>query len=90
MSQHCLVLDGVYRRTDGEPVFVGVLTPIDVQLQAPLHKIITRLMKMLTRRDASRCAHETTPERRRRPATAFSGCESPLQTAETAPNRSGF
>jgi len=50
MSLHCLVLDGVYRRTDGEPVFVAVPAPTDEQLQALLHRIITRLMKMLTRR----------------------------------------
>jgi len=47
---HCLVLDGVYRRTDGEPVFVAVPAPTDEQLQALLHRIITRLMKLLTRR----------------------------------------
>jgi len=47
---HCLVLDGVYRRTDGEPVFVEVPAPTDEDLQALLHKIITRLMKLLTRR----------------------------------------
>ncbi|MEO6623376.1 MAG: transposase [Burkholderiaceae bacterium] len=47
---HCLVLDGVYRRTDGEPVFVLADSPIDEALQALPHKIITRLMKLLTRR----------------------------------------
>ena len=47
---HCLVLDGVYRRTDGEPVFVEVPAPTDEALQALLHKIISRLMKLLTRR----------------------------------------
>ena len=45
-----LVLDGVYRRTDGEPVFVEVPAPSDEALQALLHKIISRLMKLLTRR----------------------------------------
>ena len=40
---HCLVLDGVYRRTDGEPVFVEVTAPTDEALQALLHKIIGRL-----------------------------------------------
>ena len=40
---HCLVLDGVYRRTDGEPVFVEVPAPTDAALQALLHKIIGRL-----------------------------------------------
>ena len=48
---HCLVLDGMYRRTDGEPVFVEVPAPTDEDLQALLHKIIGRLMKLLTRRD---------------------------------------
>ena len=47
---HCLVLDGVYRRTDGEPVFVEGPAPTDEALQALLHKIIARLMKLLTRR----------------------------------------
>ena len=47
---HCLVLDGVYRRTDGEPVFVEVPAPTDEALQALLHMIIGRLMKLLTRR----------------------------------------
>ena len=50
---HCLVLDGVYRRgTDGEPVFVEVPAPSDEALQAVLHKIITRILKLLTRRGA--------------------------------------
>ena len=45
------MLDGVYRiGTDGEPVFVEVATPTDQALQAVLHKIITRTMKLLTRR----------------------------------------
>ncbi len=47
---HCLVLDGVYRRTDGEPAFVEVPAPTDEALQVLLHKIIGRLMKLLTRR----------------------------------------
>jgi len=48
---HCLVLDGVYRcDTDGEPVFVEVPAPTDEALQTVLHKVITRLMKLLTRR----------------------------------------
>ena len=47
---HCLVLDGVYRRgTDGTPEFVEVPAPTDEALQAVLHKIITRTMKLLTR-----------------------------------------
>ena len=44
------MLDGVYRRTDGEPVFVEVPAPTDEALQALLYKIIARLMKLLTRR----------------------------------------
>ena len=48
---HCLVLDGVYRRgADGVPEFVEVPAPTDAALQTVLHKIITRLMKLLTRR----------------------------------------
>ncbi len=47
---HCLVLDGVYRRTDGEPVFVEAAAPTDEALRALLHKIIGRLMKLLTLR----------------------------------------
>ncbi|MBC7941459.1 MAG: transposase [Chitinophagaceae bacterium] len=48
---HCLVLDGVYRRgTDGAPAFVEVPAPTDAALQTVLHKIITRMMKLLTRR----------------------------------------
>ena len=48
---HCLVLDGVYRRgIDGAPEFVEVPEPTDEALQAVLHKIITRTMKLLTRR----------------------------------------
>lgn len=47
---HCLVLDGVYRRTDGEPVFVEVPAPSDEALQSLLRKIIGPLMKLLTRR----------------------------------------
>jgi Putative transposase len=50
---HCLVLDGVYRRgSHGEPVFVEVPAPSDEALQAVLHKIITRILKLLTRRGA--------------------------------------
>jgi hypothetical protein len=48
---HCLVLDGVYRPgADGTPEFVEAPAPTDVVLQAVLHKIITRTMKLLTRR----------------------------------------
>ena len=47
---HCLVLDGVYRRTDGGPVFVEIPAPTDEALQALPHKIIGRLMNLLTRR----------------------------------------
>ncbi len=40
----------MYRRTDGEPVFVEAAAPTDEALRALLHKIIGRLMKLLTRR----------------------------------------
>ena len=44
------MLDEVYRHTDGEPLFVEVPALTDEQLLAVLHKIIGRLMKLLTRR----------------------------------------
>ena len=45
------MLDGVYRRgADGVPEFVEVPEPTDEALQSVLHKIITRLMGLLTRR----------------------------------------
>ena len=50
---HGLVQGGVYRRTDGEPVFVEVPAPSDDALQALLHKIIGRLDVVA---DPPRCA----------------------------------
>ena len=48
---HCLVLDGVYWcGADGVPVFVEAGAPSDDELHALLQTVITRLMKMLTRR----------------------------------------
>jgi len=47
---HCRVLDGVYWRTDGGPVFVQADSPTGEELRALLHKIIRRLMKLLARR----------------------------------------
>ena len=45
------MLDGVYRRgAEGEPLFVQVPAPADEALQAVLHRIITRTMKLLNRR----------------------------------------
>ena len=46
---HCLVLDGVYRRTGGKPVFQAARAPTGEALQGLLEKIIVRLMKRLTR-----------------------------------------
>jgi hypothetical protein len=46
---HCLVLDGVYRRTGGEPIFEEVRAPSRDELQGLLDTIIARLLKMLTR-----------------------------------------
>ncbi|MGH8480817.1 MAG: transposase zinc-binding domain-containing protein, partial [Gammaproteobacteria bacterium] len=46
---HCLVL-GVYRTTEGLPVFHEVGAPTAEQLQTLLARIITRLMKFLTRK----------------------------------------
>lgn len=43
-------LDGRYLRgIDGTPEFVEVPEPIDEALQAVLHQLINRLMKLLTR-----------------------------------------
>ena len=39
------------RSADGTPEFVEASAPSDEALQAVLHKIITRLMKLLTRRE---------------------------------------
>ena len=48
---HCLVLDGVYRcGADGAPVRAEASAPTDEALHAVLHKIITHMMKLLTRR----------------------------------------
>jgi hypothetical protein len=44
---HCLVLDGVYRRTEGQPIFDAARAPTDDELASLLDKIIARLMKML-------------------------------------------
>ena len=46
---HCLLLDGVYRITEGVPVFHPVRAPTTEQLQALLTRIIKRLMRLLTR-----------------------------------------
>jgi hypothetical protein len=46
---HCLVLDGVYRRTEGEPSFDEARAPTGDELAGLLDQIIARLMKMLTR-----------------------------------------
>jgi hypothetical protein len=46
---HCLVLDGVYQRTEGEPDFQEARAPTRAELEGLLDKIIARLMKMLTR-----------------------------------------
>jgi hypothetical protein len=42
----------VYRLTAGEPVFVLVAAPTDEDIQALLHKIITHIARLLTRRYA--------------------------------------
>jgi hypothetical protein len=46
---HCLVLDGVYRRTEGEPDFQEARAPTCAELQGLLDKIIARLLRRLTR-----------------------------------------
>jgi hypothetical protein len=48
---HCLVLDGVYRDgADDSPAFIEADAPTDDALHALLQTVITRLMKLLTRR----------------------------------------
>ena len=44
---HCLVLDGVYQRTEGDSVFQEACAPNAAKLQGLLAKIITRLMRVL-------------------------------------------
>jgi hypothetical protein len=46
---HCLVLDRVVRRTEGEPDFQEARAPSRAEFEGLLNKIIARLMKMLTR-----------------------------------------
>ena len=46
---HCLVLDGVYRRTPGGPLFQAARAPTLDELQALLSRIVTRLLRRLTR-----------------------------------------
>ena len=49
---HCLMLDGVYRLTDGAPVFQAVPAPTPEQLQTLLTRIIQRVLRVLTRKGA--------------------------------------
>jgi len=44
-----LPLDGVYRRTEGEPDFQEARAPARAELEGLLDKIIARLLNMLTR-----------------------------------------
>jgi hypothetical protein len=46
---HCLVLDGVYRTTEGVPVFHAVRAPTAGEPQPVLNPIIKRLIEFLTR-----------------------------------------
>ena len=46
---HALVLDGVYQITAEGAVFIEATGPSPAQLQTLLHKIIKRIMKLLTR-----------------------------------------
>ncbi len=47
---HALVLDGPYSTADeGAPAFIEALAPSSAQLQTLLHKIIRRILKLLTR-----------------------------------------
>jgi hypothetical protein len=46
---HCPVLDGVYRNCNGVPVFHEAAAPSTDELEAMLLKIVTRIMRLLTR-----------------------------------------
>jgi Putative transposase/Transposase zinc-binding domain len=46
---HCLVLDGVYRISEGEVLFQEARAPTPAELQGLLVKIITRILRLLTR-----------------------------------------
>jgi putative transposase len=46
---HCLVLEGVYRNCNGVSVFHEAVAPSTDELEAVLLKIITRIMRLLTR-----------------------------------------
>jgi hypothetical protein len=46
---HCLVLDGVYRSSEGEPLFHEARAPSMDELQTLLSRIIQRVLKLLTR-----------------------------------------
>ncbi len=48
-SRPCLVLDGVYRRIEGEPIFQEARAPTRTELEGLLARIIARLLKLLTR-----------------------------------------
>ncbi len=46
---NCLVLDGVYRHSEGGAAFHEVAAPTSEELQVLLAKIITRIMRLLTK-----------------------------------------
>ncbi len=55
---HCLVLDGVYRRTEAEPEFQEARAPTRAELEGLLDKIISRLMRRPHDTHAANRAHE--------------------------------
>jgi hypothetical protein len=48
---HCLVLDDVYQYSEGAAVFHEVAAPTIEELHALFAKIITRIMRWLTKQD---------------------------------------
>jgi len=55
---HCLVQDGVYRRTDGAPVFVQADSPTDEELRAQKVFTVQGALPRDAARDQGLCADQ--------------------------------
>jgi hypothetical protein len=76
------VLDGLYRYTEGGPVFQEARAPTRDELQGLLDKIIARLMKMLTRQGYL-------VEEQGMTYLADIGPDNPLKALQAAPGQGG-